>query len=145
MIGQGRTLTVIAREVMLTLLIVHGPMSAEDLDRNMIEVLGQERGTLGGLAQPVLDERVAMRHRPWALDCHHLARPLGAPFALTGQGTATATRPRCAPTPYGHAKRSAWADSKGCRDIRWPVHIRTWHCMTMSEKVNVREAVRAAS
>lgn len=31
-----------------------------------------------------------MRHRLWALDCHHPTRPLGAPFALTPQGTAAA-------------------------------------------------------
>ncbi|MEU4534479.1 hypothetical protein AB0G15_06420 [Streptosporangium sp. NPDC023825] len=37
-----------------------------------------------------------------------------------------------------------WADIKGCRDIRWFVHIPTCHCMTMSEKVNAREVVRAA-
>lgn len=89
-IGQGHTFTAIAREVMLTLLIVHGPMSAEDLDRHMVEILGQEWGTPGGLAQPVLDERVAMRHRLWALDCHRSTRPPSAPFALTPQGTAAA-------------------------------------------------------
>ncbi|MET8050078.1 hypothetical protein ABZU75_21015 [Streptosporangium sp. NPDC005286] len=144
MIGQGRTLTVIAREVMLTLLIVRGPMSAEDLDRNMVEIPGQERGTPGSLAQPVLDERVSMRHRLWALDCHHLARPLGAPFALTPQGTAAAKAALRAHALRPH-QTLAWADSKGCCDIRWPVHIRTWHCMTVSEKVNARRVVRAAS
>ncbi|WP_371779696.1 hypothetical protein [Streptosporangium subroseum] len=104
-IGQGHAFTVTAREVMLMLLTVHGPMDAEDLERDTVEVLGQEWDTSGGLAQSVREELAVMRHRLWALDCHHPARSFDAPFALTSQGAAAvraalrahALRPRHTP------------------------------------------------
>jgi hypothetical protein len=89
-VGQGHTFAVATREVMLMLLTVHGPMSTEDLERNTVEILDEEWNIPGGLAQPVRKERAAMRHRLWALDCHHPTRTLSTLFALTPQGTAAA-------------------------------------------------------
>ncbi|MGI5486371.1 hypothetical protein [Microtetraspora malaysiensis] len=86
-IGRGHTFTLTAREIMLTLLTVHGPTPIGQLDQQMIDILGLEWNTPGGLAEPVRDERLALRHRLWALDCYRRERGFDAPFTLTPHGT----------------------------------------------------------
>lgn len=90
LIGQGDAFTVAAREIMLTVLTIHGPIPAEKLEQQTIEILGEEWDTPGGLTQPVRDERISLAHRLWALDCHRPARRFDAPFALTSQGVTAA-------------------------------------------------------
>jgi hypothetical protein len=66
-------------------------MSATEIERRSIEILGQEWNTPDGLAKPIRDERLDLRHRLWALDCHRPARRFDAPFTLTPDGI-TATK-----------------------------------------------------
>lgn len=91
LIGHGHAFTITTREIMLAHLLTTGPVPDLELERRAGLILGLEWNTPGGLAEPIHDERLLLRHRLWALDCHRPARRFDAPFALTRHGVTAAT------------------------------------------------------
>jgi len=90
-IGEGPVFALAVREVMLALLLLHGPLTANRLERRTIDILDAEWEGDDRLPAVVREQRLLLRDRLWALGCHRPGGRGDEPFTLTPWGV-TAVR-----------------------------------------------------
>lgn len=89
-VGRGSAFALAAREVMLSLLLLHGPLPAARLDRLTLDVLNEEWEADAPLSAAVREQRLRLRDRLRALGCHRPEPRFDDLFTLTPQGETAA-------------------------------------------------------
>ena len=85
-IGEGPAFALAAREVMLALLLVHGPIPANRLERQTIDILAEEWEGDDRLSAAVREQRLLLHDRLSALGCRRPGRHDDEPIILTPYG-----------------------------------------------------------